>query len=81
MSRQERTIDILTMPLAAGAEVLRPEQVILSFGDGYSFDLGAFCYAKRTAPIGPRKNSSRPKSERLVDVSSFIIRSFSLRSD
>jgi hypothetical protein len=72
MTLQERAIDVLTMPLPPDAEVLHPDRAVLAFGQGYSFDLGAFCYAKRSSPVGPRKNCDRPKSERLVDPRSLI---------
>ncbi len=72
MTLQARVIDVLAMPLSAGADVLHPDRSVLAFGDGYSFDLGAFCYAKRSAPVGARKDCHRPKSERLVDLASFL---------
>jgi len=72
MTLQARVIDVLAMPLVAGADVLHPDRVILAFGSGYSFDLGAFCYAKRSSPLRPRKDCDRPKSERLVDLTSFL---------
>lgn len=72
MTLRERAIDVLTLPLPLGAEVLHPERALLAFGDSYSFDLGSFCYARRSAPVGPRKASDRPKSERLVDLASLV---------
>lgn len=72
MTLQERDIDTLSLPLAAGAEVLRPDRAIMMFGSGYSLDLGSFCYSSRSAAAGPRKGCTRPKSERLVDLKSFL---------
>lgn len=71
MTLQSRPLDVLQLPLSPQAEVLHPDRALLDFGDSYSLDLGAFCYGRRSAPVGPRKNCDRPKSERLVDLSSF----------
>ena len=60
------------MPVPEGTVFESPEAMVLDFGDGQSFDVGSFCYRTRSAVVGARKEAKgRPKSERLVDVSTF----------
>jgi hypothetical protein len=66
----ERDVDVWSLPLGAAAQVLHPDRALVSFGDGYSLDLGALCYARRSTPIGPTKNNACPKSLRRVALPS-----------
>lgn len=67
----ERPIELIKMPVPAEVEILHPERAILLFGEGESFDIGAFCYKTRCAAEKSRKFGNRPKCELLVDIKSF----------
>ncbi|MCX4177507.1 MULTISPECIES: hypothetical protein [Paraburkholderia] len=67
----ERPVDLLTMPFPAEVELLHPERAILLFGEGESFDIGAFCYTTRSVSGKFRKRRNRPRCEMLVDMDTF----------
>lgn len=77
MTFVERPIEIWTLPIEEGVEILHPERVILALTKR-STDIGAFCYRSFSAPVGMRKGVARPlarpQSERLVDLNSLVER-------
>ncbi|MEJ2795302.1 hypothetical protein WAE56_17990 [Iodobacter sp. LRB] len=68
-----REIEKLELPLDSTVELLHPDRAILFMGvsNRYSFDVGSFCYSKRSVVQGSRKGKVRPQSERLVIPTSF----------
>lgn len=62
---------LLPVPIPDGVEVLYPEQIILTFSNNQTLDIGALCYLRRQRPIylkGQRRK--RDVKDMLVDLSS-----------
>lgn len=77
-----RPVNIVDLPLAPRASVLRPENVILRFKGQTTMDIGALCFLRRedTKEQGPRKAAEGRKVElssfcqqRAVHIRAFIV--------
>ncbi|ANB77358.1 hypothetical protein AYM40_35370 [Paraburkholderia phytofirmans OLGA172] len=71
MNYARRNIEILQLPLIADGFVEHPERAILQFKKGETIDFGAFCYSSVTEVASAQRGLNRPRSERLVDASTF----------
>lgn len=68
MKFESRLVTRYDLPLADGAAILHPEQVVLCFGGDASIDIGAYCFLKRSPES---RIASQINIGRLVDISSF----------
>lgn len=71
MSYVDRPAFYYDLPLHEGAELLRPEQVVLRFSSESSLDLGALCYLQRSPQSRKAAGSVADVAGRKVVIGSF----------
>lgn len=66
-----RPISVYDLPLAVGAAILHPEQVVLNFGRAGTVDIGFLCYLRREPQTRTGKSVRKSGFGRKVVVDSF----------
>ncbi len=71
MNLERRKVQVYDLPIHSDITILRPEQVILSFSNGKTVDIGALCYLIRQPTTKSHLGVKRISNEgRLVQIDS-----------